>query len=838
MAGKRPTPKQMKKRNKEITGFCLIVLAILMWIAVFSVAGAPVLSGIRVAMLGIFGASAYIVPAVIIAIGAMVIISVEKKVHLGKNMLIGGMALCLLALFQLFFLRQVLWAQDLSFWSYIKNSFELGTVQLAGAGALGAILTYLPLAGIGITATFLVIIAVLIILAVILFNLSLSKISMEVTDKVRTTIDDYKEVRRQKKQDLYTEDLREQEEEDHLPRLSGELQFNTPLAEGGGGCVAFEDSMGNYRPDLFKTKTELGGRGDDYILPDEPIQFTSDTPIAPITPIKKAVPLRMQPKPVNRPVNAVPPIVQQPEEEPEDQYDQDPDDINLHGLPQDEEEIIPHAPAEEYVIPPVTLLRQPEPPKRGGNAREEAIEKARRLEETLQNFDIDAKVAQVTRGPAITRFELTLAPGIKVRRVVGLADDIALSLAAMGVRIEAPIPGKAAIGIEIPNESTSFVTLREMLESETFSAHPSSVAAALGKDLTGKPVLVDLSRMPHLLIAGATGSGKSACINSLITSILYKASPQDVRMIMVDPKVVELSVYNGIPHLISPVVTEAKKAAGALEGAVREMERRYRLLSHKGVRDLKGYNASITPEDIEKGEDKLPIILVIIDELADLMMVAGKQVEASICRLAQMARAVGIHLVIATQRPSVDVITGLIKANIPSRIAFAVSSQIDSRTILDMAGAEKLLGMGDMLFYPTGASKPARIQGSFISDGEVQAVVDFVRQSGDEPQYDPALMEAMEKFASGGSGGGSSDDSDGDMDELMMDAVELALENGKVSTSMLQRRFRVGYARAGRLMDEMELRGIISAPDGSRPRSVLISQSDFARMFGGVEEEI
>lgn len=834
MAGRQPTPKQIKKRNKEIAGFCLIVLAILMWIAVFSSADAPVLSGIRLALLGIFGSLSYVMPALVIAAGAMVIISVQKKVHLGKNLLVGSMILCLIALYHLFFLRQVLWSPGIPIWEFIKNSFELGTVQHAGAGALGAVITYLPLAGIDITATFLVIIALMVILSVILFNLSLSKISMEVGDKVRTTIDDYREVRKQKKQALYTEDLRELEEDEPLPRLSGELQFNTPLE--GGNAPHFEDSMGNYSPDLFvgRQRRDKKAFADTH---EGPLAFPATGPIPPVTDMPKAVPPRMQPKPAKRAANAVPPMAEQPQEDPEDLYDEDPDDLNLHGLP-DEGAIIPHAPAEEYQIPPVTLLRQPEPPKRGSNAREEAIEKARRLEETLQNFDIDAKVAQVTRGPAITRFELTLAPGIKVRRVVGLADDIALSLAAMGVRIEAPIPGKAAIGIEIPNESTSFVTLREMLESEAFSAHPSCVAAGLGKDLTGRPVMIDLSRMPHLLIAGATGSGKSACINSLITSILYKASPQDVRMIMVDPKVVELSVYNGIPHLISPVVTEAKKAAGALEGAVREMERRYRLLSQKGVRDLKGYNAAITPEDIEKGEDKLPIILVIIDELADLMMVAGKQVEASICRLAQMARAVGIHLVIATQRPSVDVITGLIKANIPSRIAFSVSSQVDSRTILDMAGAEKLLGMGDMLFYPAGASKPARIQGSFISDGEVQAVVDFVRQSGEPPQYDEALMETMEKFATAGNGGGSSDEPDGDTDELLMDAVELALENGKVSTSMLQRRFRVGYARAGRLMDEMELRGIISAPDGSRPRNVLISQSDFARMFGSMEEEL
>ena len=412
---------------------------------------------------------------------------------------------------------------------------------------------------------------------------------------------------------------------------------------------------------------------------------------------------------------------------------------------------------------------------------------------------------------------------MKVSRITGLADDIALNMAAMGVRIEAPIPGKAAVGIEIANQSIDTVALREVLESPQFREHPSKLAVALGKDIAGEPMVADLARMPHLLIAGATGSGKSVCINSLIASILYKATPEEVKLILVDPKVVELSVYNGIPHLLIPVVTDPKKAAGALGWAVHEMDERYRAFAKSGSRDLKGYNA----QQVEKGEKPLPQIVVIIDELADLMMVAPGDVEERICRLAQLARAAGIHLVIATQRPSVNVITGVIKANIPSRIAFAVASQVDSRTILDMAGAEKLLGRGDMLFDPSGANKKLRVQGAFISDKEVTALVEYVRQRA-ETNYDPGFLEAMERAEEGG----GEEQEDGEEDELLAQAVELAVDSGQISASMLQRRFRVGYARAGRLLDEMEKRKLISGFEGSKPRQVLISREEFKRIFG------
>ena len=476
-------------------------------------------------------------------------------------------------------------------------------------------------------------------------------------------------------------------------------------------------------------------------------------------------------------------------------------DTNLKAIP------IP------YKFPPATLLAQGKT-RRGTDSREELRETAMRLVDTLKSFGVDVKLLQVSRGPTVTRYELAPSVGVKVSKITNLADDIALNLAAPAVRIEAPIPGKAAIGIEVPNKEVTSVALRDVIESDEFKLSKSKLSVALGMDIAGKAIIGDIAKMPHVLIAGATGSGKSVCINSIITSILYKADPNEVKLIMVDPKVVELSVYNGIPHLLVPVVTDPKKASGTLGWAVSEMTRRYALFAESGVRDLNGYNEVLELD----GEQKLPQIVVIIDELSDLMMVAPKEIEDSICRLAQMARAAGMHLIIATQRPSVNVITGVIKANIPSRIAFAVSSHIDSRTILDSAGAEKLLGKGDMLFMPMGASKPTRIQGAFISDKEVERIVDFIKDTS-EVRYDEDIKEKIDSSV-----GIEPDDSE--CDELLPKAIEIAISLGQISTSMVQRRLGVGYARAGRIIDQMEARGIISGADGSKPRNVLVSADD------------
>ena len=473
---------------------------------------------------------------------------------------------------------------------------------------------------------------------------------------------------------------------------------------------------------------------------------------------------------------------------------------------------------ENYEYPPVELLSKGSQKGIKGGAKA-LTDTATKLQKTLYSFGVSAKVENVSVGPAITRYELKPAEGVRVSKIANLADDIALNLAAETIRIEAPIPGKQAVGIEVPNKEKQAVHLREVLESEEFENSESKLTIALGKDVAGNTQLADIAKMPHVLIAGSTGSGKSVCINTIITSIIYKAKPSEVKLVMVDPKVVELSVYNGIPHLLIPVVTDSKKAAGALAWAVQEMDNRYNLFAKKGVRDLKGYNKAVKKDE---GVGMLPQIVIIVDELADLMMVAAKDVEESICRLAQKARAAGMHLVIATQRPSVDVITGLIKANVPSRIAFAVSSQVDSRTILDSVGAEKLLGKGDMLYFPAGAPKPARVQGAFVSDEEVEKIVDFIKQNG-TATYSEDILETIENSNKTDKEIAMEKDEDDDTDPFLMDAIETVVETGQASTSFIQRKFKVGYARAGRIIDQMEERGVISGYQGSKPREVLMT---------------
>ena len=471
---------------------------------------------------------------------------------------------------------------------------------------------------------------------------------------------------------------------------------------------------------------------------------------------------------------------------------------------------------ENYEYPPLTLLSVGKKKSLKGGAKA-LTDTATKLQRTLHSFGVSAKVENVSVGPAITRYELKPAEGVRVSKIANLADDIALNLAAETLRIEAPIPGKQAVGIEVPNKEKQAVHLREVLESDNFLNSESKLSVALGKDIAGQTVVADIAKMPHVLIAGSTGSGKSVCINTLITSLIFNSKPSEVKLVMVDPKVVELSVYNGIPHLLIPVVTDPRKAAGALAWAVQEMDNRYALFASKGVRDLSGYNKAVEKD----GETtKIPQMVIIIDELADLMMVAAKEVEESICRLAQKARAAGMHLVIATQRPSVDVITGLIKANVPSRIAFAVSSQVDSRTILDSAGAEKLLGKGDMLFFPAGAPKPTRVQGAFVSDSEVEKIVDFVKSNG-TANYSEDILESIENNNKTDKELAESAEDD-DTDPLLMEAIDLVVETGTASTSFIQRKLKVGYARAGRIIDQMEERGIISGYQGSKPRQVLM----------------
>ncbi len=514
-----------------------------------------------------------------------------------------------------------------------------------------------------------------------------------------------------------------------------------------------------------------------------------------------------------------------------------------------------------YIRPPFNLL-EPQPPEQEANISAELNQNAVMLVDTLKSFGVQTTIVNICRGPSVTRYELQPAAGVKISKITNLSDDIAMNLAATGVRIEAPIPGKNAVGIEVPNKNVSIVKMRSLVESREFQNAKSRLTVALGKDITGRITLADLGRMPHLLIAGSTGSGKSVCINSMLVSLLYKSSPDDVKLMLIDPKVVELGVYNGIPHLLVPVVTDPRKAAGALSWAVNEMLNRYKTFAEYGVRDMHSYNRMVERQNSEIDEDynepeqeelersfeedemlaqaqselnnseerrekpkklqKMAQIVIVIDELADLMMATPNEVEDSICRLAQMARAAGMHLVIATQRPSVDVITGLIKANVPSRIAFAVKSQIDSRTILDSGGAEKLLGRGDMLFSPIGTIKPIRVQGCFVDDTEIEKIIEFIKQNK-AVEYDQDVLDEIERSAIPEGNKGGSDEPDGDKDPMMEEAIRCVVEAGQASTSMLQRRFRVGYARAGRLIDEMEQMGVVGPHEGSKPRQVLMS---------------
>lgn len=639
----------------------------------------------------------------------------------------------------------------------VEDSFSAGFAG-DGGGLIGALISYICLKSFGLIGTYVILITLGLISLLLLTNLSTAAIVKGFTAKVRVT---FKNAGRSIMNFLFEEVEDEKETIPDAPVIIDHEGEQFSIVKG---------------QDSIKEKREK-----------------ERLPLA--TPVKKSVEI---------PSDTVGEAVTEAPKEAEETFAVF-DRVNMPEL-------------SSFHLPPISILARPHRLK---NIRlsKDINENIRILEETLESFGVKAKVLQVSRGPAITRYEIQPPSGVKVSRIVGLADDIALSMAAPDVRIEAPIPGKAAVGIEVPNKEISMVHLRDLLEAQEFVQSGSKLTIALGKDIAGNPEVTDLTKMPHLLIAGATGSGKSVCLNTLIASILFKATPDEVKLLMIDPKMVELATYNGIPHLVNPVVTDPKKAATALRWAVREMERRYELFAQSGVRDITRYNKLFKNKE-PGGVMPLPLIVVIIDELADLMMIAPADVEDAVCRLAQMARAAGIHLVVATQRPSVDVITGLIKANIPSRISFAVSSQIDSRTILDMAGAEKLLGKGDMLFYPVGAPKPVRIQGAYLSDREVEDLVNYLKKQA-EPVYDEKILtvepeeEAMPEVE----------------DELLAPAVKILIESGHASISMLQRRLHIGYARAARLIDMMEQRGIVGGYEGSKPRSILMTLDQYNQVF-------
>ena len=757
---KRIPAKTVKKKGsmtREMWAMLLIAFGIIAALCLYTEAkDSPLGSLVCGAALGLWGAMGYILPAYLLVLGVHCL--VKKDVALYKQYYILAAVL--------------LWLSAGVLHLFTGNhtwEFDVYYMNHAGGGILGGVLatTLVKLAGVAVSAVILISLILLICVWFTGFSVG------DMVEYLRERSAEKKTKSEENKKEKAPKPVKVQEEK---PEKSEKVK----KAEKAEKPKEIEEP---FDFDTIKIHTH------DQISVNDMEKTTEKEPI----PTPKAVEAPLQEKPKEDPG---PPV--------------DVAEIEAEITKEREERV--------YIYPSTDLLTKPKPAKSDGP--EDLRENAKKLVETLKSFGVEAKVLEVTKGPSITRYELQPSAGVKVSKIVNLADDIALNLAATGVRIEAPIPGKAAVGIEIPNRNTATVTLREMLETPEFQDFKAKTAFAVGKDIAGKTMVADLSKMPHLLIAGATGSGKSVCINTLISSLIYKASPDEVRLLMIDPKVVELKVYNGLPHLLIPVVTDPRKAAGALNWAVTEMLRRYKLFSDCNVRNLAGYNEYLESE----GEKTMETIIIVVDELADLMMAAPHEVEDAICRLAQMGRAAGMHLVIATQRPSVDVITGLIKANIPSRIAFAVSSQIDSRTILDMMGAEKLLGKGDMLYLPFGASKPVRLQGAFISDKEVETVVEFVK-NGEEAEYDEEIMDRLEHADDPADA-----DDPGDSDALLKEAIEIVVDSGQASVSMIQRRLKVGYSRAGRIVDQMEARGIIGPHEGSKPRQVLITRQQLYEM--------
>lgn len=809
------TERAPEQTRREVFGVFLIALGIFFGASMYSDAVGLVGRAVCSFTFGVFGACGYALPVIVAALGVLTIIFSEQPWGSATSVFTVLFVVSLLGIIHVAARGA---ADSIKLIDYYKDAYTYGETYRAGGGLAGALLAYPALILMGSVGTYIAFIAVMLISFLLVTRISIKRAGERLGSGIKRGVTAVNEHISDRKAALYTEELAPQGKTGK-PARTKQRKPAVPTFEPGYDRINSEreplsphenrvkDTPGEL--EFMPTTGVLEKRRDEARQEKFEHEFESMQEEAtegardisePIARIARNAPETPAPATaantgatVKEPLNAA--------------------EIVVPATPDDSVPPI-------YQRPPFTLLNEPE---QAYTSAESPKEKAKLLEETLANFNISAKVVNYTVGPAITRFEVQPAQGVRVNRITSLSQDIALALAASRVRIEAPIPGKAAIGIEVPNRSTASVLLREIVESPEFQSQKSPIAFALGKDIAGKIIVADLDRMPHMLIAGATGSGKSVCMNDIIISMAYKASPDDVRMVLIDPKVVEMRMYASLPHLLLPVVTDAKKAAGALKWTVVEMERRYQLMAGVNARDLARYNSLM-----EDPNEKLPRVVVVIDELADLMMVSAKDVEDSICRIAQLGRASGIHLLVATQRPSTDVITGLIKANIPSRIAFAVSSAVDSRVILDEGGAEKLLGKGDMLFHANGAGKPIRVQGAFVSDEEVERVMNFFA----EHQFaEPMPEEEFDRITStvaaeAAQGNGKQED------ELLGEAVKIVLDSGQASISMIQRRLRVGYARAARLIDIMEQKKIVSGYDGSKPRRLLIDRIDYERMFG------
>ena len=807
MAKKRRKTTTRKKKASNSVDFAIVLflmLGILLLVLIYAETGA-LGEIISPALGGLVGVIKYVIPLGFI--GMSISLLKSSKAYVGSKICQYVVFLaCVSAMISIFQVSKGNLNINIEFSDCLKRAYELGTKNVGG-GTVGTAIAYPLIRLLGMFGASIVTAGIAIIMLVFTFGFKPAQFTVDVIDELEERKADRNaelEALRAKRMQISRKQVRQEIEQNK--KISRKEKSKQPE-----NIYELEDDSDEINEEQIKINLNNETKKENKQAIKE-----ENAGIIKFNIFNKG--LKNEERKVQEEIVEVPKEKMNPNEIEENLFVQkapEKEEVVKEVLQLEHNTIV--AEDENYETPPVELLKQGE--NRGLKGGKKVLtDTATKLQRTLYSFGVSAKVENVSVGPAITRYELKPAEGVRVNKIANLADDIALNLAAESIRIEAPIPGKQAVGIEIPNKEKEIVHLRDIIESKEFMSSSSKVSFGLGKDVAGETVVTDIGKMPHMLIAGSTGSGKSVCINTLITSLIYKAKPSEVKLVMVDPKVVELSVYNGIPHLLIPVVTDPRKAAGALAWAVQEMENRYQLFANKGVRDLKGYNEAVEDEEI----GKLPQIVIIIDELADLMMVAAKEVEDSICRLAQKARAAGMHLVIATQRPSVDVITGIIKANIPSRIAFAVSSQIDSRTILDMAGAEKLLGKGDMLFYPIGSSKPVRVQGAFVSDKEVEKIVDFLKSNGGEVTYNEDIIESIEN-ANKSDKDLAEPDEDDDTDPFLEDAIRTVVEVGQASTSFIQRKFKVGYARAGRIIDQMEARGIISGYEGSKPRQVLIT---------------
>jgi len=811
--------KQTKKKQDsqsflkdEIIILSALAAGILLLISNFGIGGF-VGDAVSSVLFGLFGTIAYIIPILLFIGIAFVISNKGNSIAYIKTAAGAGFTLMVCTLFQLIM-------NEYTAGTRLFSYYKISSMHKDGGGLLGGIVVSALCPAIGVIGTYVIVIILCIICLVIITEKSFIRGVKKGSEKAYSSAK--QDAKKRKEQAELSREKRAQEREQKAAEKERKRKDNTVSG------VSFDTTLVKKSPemreitppedvpDLFAEEIpSYDGREAEVsknIVPDD-ITINRAQPIMEEeAPIPEPVPEKRKTKESKKQVETATANVEQEIKKSEEKR------------------------AKEYVFPPLSLLKHGK--KSGGDSDAHLRQTAMKLQQTLQNFNVNVTVTNVSCGPSVTRYELQPEQGVKVSKIVGLADDIKLNLAAADIRIEAPIPGKAAVGIEVPNKENTAVMLRDLLETDEFQNHESKIAFAAGRDIAGKVVVADIMKMPHVLIAGATGSGKSVCINTLIMSILYKADPKDVKLIMIDPKVVELSVYNGIPHLMIPVVTDPKKAAGALNWAVAEMMKRYDLFAQYNVRDLKGYNAKVeTVEAIEEEgkPEKLPQIVIIVDELADLMMVAPGEVEESICRLAQLARAAGIHLVLATQRPSVNVITGLIKANMPSRIAFSVSSGVDSRTIIDMNGAEKLLGKGDMLFYPAGYQKPARVQGAFVSDKEVQAVVDFLVKNSESVQYNEEITNHVNSASVAAGGTVSGNSGADDRDAYFVDAGKFIIEKDKASIGMLQRVFKIGFNRAARIMDQLAEAGVVGEEEGTKPRKVLMSMEQFEQY---IEEHV